>query len=131
LLGAPGPVFGVPHLLGNSFPKTETSDTVYLAMTTSIDSPRGTNSASSAGRYSHNLFGLMSSREAKKGKNALGGRRNSLKRFDSAKKIQAFPLIFLGGAWPDLGEFGKTKLALGSIKTAPHSMGSACAAMGG
>jgi hypothetical protein len=33
---------------------------------------------------------------AKKEKNGLGGRRNPLKRLNSAKEIQGFPLIYFG-----------------------------------
>ena len=56
--------------------------------------------------------GLGGVEEAKE-KTPWGGRRKPLKRLDSAKEIQAFPLIFLGRALLDFAQFDLIWIRLG------------------
>jgi hypothetical protein len=72
-------------------------------MAAQIDSPRSARRRAPPGVRErivrpHHDFKAGSGQEGKKGH---GGRHNLLKRLNSAKETQAFPLIFFGRTWPD------------------------------
>ena len=71
------------------------------------------NPSANASSFSILPVTLFAETRPRKKKMALGGRRNPLKRLDSAKEIQGFSWIFFGRAWSDLARFGRIWVWLG------------------
>jgi hypothetical protein len=118
------------YFRNSRFRQTE-AHAINSPMTASISSPRATRSARAAGgrraTNPHRSDDFISLREPKKEKNGLGGRRNSLKRLNSAKEIQGFPSIVFGRAWLDLARFANIWIWLGT--TTKLALASAAAAL--